>query len=166
MFFLYEEQSRRSVNASVIMFMVAPQSRALMQKLPSFINIMTWDKSATVWHAACNDMKGISPIPQPPADSGASLVLQEVVWLRFFSCMQINTLWIQRESNICGITCCLWLKTMPWLFVLTYKPINVLSILSLPLRTGSLHLLVTLTDSNLHPGYKDLMSWRYVLALY
>lgn len=40
--FLYEEQSCRSVNASVIiMFMVTTQSRALMQKLPSFVNIMT-----------------------------------------------------------------------------------------------------------------------------
>lgn len=72
MFFLYKEQSCRSVNASVIMFMVATQSRALMQKLLSFVNIMTQDKSATVWHEASTDMKMISPIPQPPVESAIS----------------------------------------------------------------------------------------------
>lgn len=73
MFFLYKEQSCRSVNAFVIiMFMVATQSRSLMQKLHSFVNIMARDKSATVLHEACTDMKMISLSPRPPAESAVS----------------------------------------------------------------------------------------------
>lgn len=55
-----------------IMFMVAIQSRALMQKLHSFVNIMTRNKSVAVWHEVCTDMKVISLIPQPPAESALS----------------------------------------------------------------------------------------------
>lgn len=43
-----------------------------MQKLLSFVNIKTRDKSATVWHEACTDMKVISLILQSPAESAVS----------------------------------------------------------------------------------------------
>lgn len=68
--FLDKEQSRCSVNVSVIIiFMVATQSRALMWKLVSFVNIMSQDKSATVWDEVRTDMKVISLFPESPAQA-------------------------------------------------------------------------------------------------
>lgn len=117
MFFLVKEQSCYSVNGSVIIiFMLATQSGALMQKLLSFVNIMSQDKSATVWHKVCTDMKVIS-IPAPP-ESVSSLAGSRVgrfalackstcITSPLFSCCNSwsSMLELKRDKHLREMTC-------------------------------------------------------------